>query len=96
VKAVDERRRVRLTLNRAHLWFIQTPQVFRRDWFAEALARVDGRLAECPDDVAVLEAAGFRVSVIPGEPFNVKVTTREDLLLAETILQRSMRARTTR
>jgi 2-C-methyl-D-erythritol 4-phosphate cytidylyltransferase len=87
VKAVDDRRGVRLTLDREHLWFMQTPQVFRREWFAQALARVDGQLAGLPDDAALLEAAGFPVSVIPGDPLNIKVTTKEDLVLAEAILK---------
>ena len=104
VKAVDERREVRLTLDRDHLWFVQTPQVFRRDWFAQALERAclsrpggDGRqpdhhLEQFPDDAAVVESAGFHVRMILGDPLNLKVTTRDDLLLAEAILKsRAMR-----
>ncbi|MBI4343194.1 MAG: 2-C-methyl-D-erythritol 4-phosphate cytidylyltransferase [Candidatus Omnitrophica bacterium] len=89
VKAVDARRDVRLTLDRERLWFVQTPQVFRREWFGQALARVLGNgLAEFPDDASIVEAAGFSVRMIPGDQLNIKVTTREDLLLAETILGR--------
>ena len=86
VKAVDAQREVRLTLDRDSLWFVQTPQVFRRDWFGEALAKTNGTLAQFPDDAAIVESAGFPVSMVPGDPWNIKVTTREDLLLAETIL----------
>ena len=86
VKAVDEQSQVRVTLDREHLWFVQTPQVFRRDWFAEALARADGTLARHPDDAAVMEAAGFPVRMVPGDPLNVKLTTKDDLLLAGAIL----------
>ncbi|MBI3320920.1 MAG: 2-C-methyl-D-erythritol 4-phosphate cytidylyltransferase [Candidatus Omnitrophica bacterium] len=86
VKAVDERRHVRLTLDRDQLWFAQTPQVFRRDWFAQALARAGDRLAHYPDDAALVEAAGFPVAMVAGDPANLKVTTKEDLLLAEAIL----------
>ena len=87
IKAVDDRQRVRLTLDREQLWCMQTPQVFSRSWFAQALARLDGRpLEPWPDDAAVLEAAGFPVRVILGDPLNLKVTTREDLMLAEAIL----------
>jgi 2-C-methyl-D-erythritol 4-phosphate cytidylyltransferase len=88
VKAVDGARDVRLTLDRDALWFVQTPQAFRRDWFAQALGRADGQLARLPDDAALLELAGFPVRMVPGEPLNIKVTTREDLLLADTILAR--------
>lgn len=87
VKAVDRRGDVRRTLERDPLWFVQTPQVFRRDWFAQALGQADHALHQCPDDAALLESAGFRVRMIPGDPLNLKVTTRDDLLLAEAILK---------
>lgn len=87
VKAVDDTGGVRLTLDREHLWFVQTPQVFRRDWFAQALARADHALGRFPDDAAILESAGFHVRMILGDPLNLKVTTPEDLLLAKTILR---------
>ena len=86
VKAVDAQRAVRLTLDRESLWFVQTPQVFRRAWFSDALARTNGDLTSFPDDAAIVESAGFPVSMVPGDPLNIKVTTQEDLLLAETIL----------
>ena len=93
VKAVDDRQAVRVTLDRDHLWFVQTPQVFRRDWFAQALERTNSHIAQFPDDAAVLEAAGFPVRMIPGDPLNLKVTTREDLVLAEAILKSRVRQR---
>ncbi len=86
VKAVDDARRVRVTLERDHLWCVQTPQAFRRDWFAQALARAGGRWERFPDDAAMVEAAAFPVQMIPGDPLNLKVTTREDLLLVEAVL----------
>lgn len=87
VKSVDRADEVRLTLDRERLWFIQTPQVFRRDWFAQALALADHRLDQYPDDASILESAGFPVRLIPGDPLNLKVTTREDGMLAEAILR---------
>jgi len=91
VKSVDAQGAVRLTLDRDHLWLIQTPQVFRRAWWDEALARVNGQLGQFPDDAALLEWAGFPVRVVPGDPWNIKVTTKEDLLLAEAILRQRAR-----
>ena len=87
VKAVDARLRVRMTLDREGLSFIQTPQCFRRDWWMEAISRVDHQLDGMPDDVALLEWAGFPVRIISGDPLNIKVTTKDDLLLAEAILK---------
>jgi len=86
VKAVDDQGGVRLTLDREQLWFVQTPQVFRRDWFAQALEHTNHGLDRFPDDAAIVEGAGFPVRMIPGDPLNIKVTTREDLILAEAIL----------
>ena len=88
VKDVNGRHEVRATLDRSRLWFAQTPQVFRRDWLARSIERLNGRLGRFPDDASIVEAAGFPVSMIPGDPLNIKVTTREDLLLAEAILHR--------
>ena len=86
VKAANRQGLVQETLKRDPLWFVQTPQVFRRDWFTQALARVDLRRGSFPDDAAILEASGFPVRLIAGDPLNIKVTTREDLYLAEAIL----------
>ena len=88
VKEVDPAHRVRRTLDRTRLWFIQTPQVFRRDDAEAALARVGrARLAKFPDDVSLLEWAGVPVHAVLGSPMNIKVTTPEDGVLAEAILR---------
>lgn len=95
VKAVDDQDRVRLTLDRESLWLIQTPQAFCREWFAEALSRLNGHayrqagtLDQFPDDAAILEWAGYPVRMIKGDPLNIKVTTPEDLRLASAILSK--------
>ena len=87
VKAVDEASRVRLTLDREHLWLVQTPQVFRRDWFAQALEQTREHLAGFPDDASMLEWAGFPVQMVAGDSLNLKVTTPEDRILAEAVLR---------
>ena len=60
------------TLDRSTLVAVQTPQAFR----AAALRGVSG---EATDDAALVEAAGGRVVVVPGDPANLKVTTPADL-----------------
>lgn len=87
VKAVDDQDQVRLTLDRESLWLIQTPQAFRRDWFTEALSRVNGNVDQFPDDAAILEWAGYPVRMIVGDPLNIKITTPEDVLIADNILR---------
>ncbi|MFO0798735.1 MAG: 2-C-methyl-D-erythritol 4-phosphate cytidylyltransferase [Gemmataceae bacterium] len=75
------------TTPRTGLWQAQTPQVFRRDWLLDAYAR----RAEVPqpvtDDAQLVEAAGYPVVVVTGSATNFKITTRDDLALAEVILK---------
>lgn len=84
VKRVDAQGRVLRTLDRRRLWLIQTPQVFRYD-----LLRRAHQCSRHPatDDAALVERLGHRVLVYPGSPRNLKVTTPEDLALAEALLQ---------
>jgi 2-C-methyl-D-erythritol 4-phosphate cytidylyltransferase len=89
VKAVDAQDAVRLTLDRDRLWFAHTPQVGRREWFIEAIGRLRAAseaFAQFPDDAAMLEWAGFPVRMVPGDPWNLKVTTPDDVVLVEAIL----------
>ncbi len=87
VKDVKPSGEVRATLDRRRLWLVQTPQVFRRDLFAAALSRARNGFDRFPDDAAVVEAAGVRVWMVPGDSLNIKVTTREDLIFAEAIIR---------
>jgi 2-C-methyl-D-erythritol 4-phosphate cytidylyltransferase len=75
---------VTATVPRAGVWQAQTPQVFRREWLAEAYAR---RGAAVTDDAQAVEALGHPVAVVPGVALNFKITTKEDLELAEAILR---------
>ncbi len=88
VKTASRAGRVLKTLDRSRLWFLQTPQVFRRAWFEQALRRGQGRLAAFPDDAAVVEAAGRPVRLVAGDPVNIKVTTPEDVVMAAAVLTR--------
>ncbi len=92
IKAVDASQQVRLTLDRESLWFVQTPQMFRRDWVQDALGRLNGTLDRFPDDAAMVEWAGYPVRMISGDPLNIKVTTKEDLLWAAAILRGRQKA----
>ncbi|HEY7573718.1 MAG TPA: 2-C-methyl-D-erythritol 4-phosphate cytidylyltransferase [Thermoanaerobaculia bacterium] len=67
------------TLDRSTLWAAATPQVFRVDLLRAALARG----GEATDEAALVEAAGFPVTVVPVSRLAFKITTAEDLALAE-------------
>ena len=71
------------TVPREGLALAQTPQAFRREALEEAHARDTD---EATDDAVLLERAGFRVAVVPGEPSNVKITVPEDLRVAAALL----------
>ena len=80
--------RVAETLDRAALWSIQTPQVFRRTALERALDRPDAELAAATDDAMLVERDGGRVRVVPAPRENLKVTTPLDLAVAELLLGR--------
>jgi 2-C-methyl-D-erythritol 4-phosphate cytidylyltransferase len=65
---------------------VQTPQAFRREALAAALAQDDAVLAAATDDAALVEAAGGEVRIVPAPRENLKVTTAVDLRVAELLL----------
>jgi 2-C-methyl-D-erythritol 4-phosphate cytidylyltransferase/2-C-methyl-D-erythritol 2,4-cyclodiphosphate synthase len=77
--------RARRTLERSGLWQAQTPQGFRREILSRALAG-GAAPAQVTDDAALLEPLGLTAAVVPGSARNLKITTPEDLALAEALL----------
>jgi len=71
---------------RSECFAAQTPQVFEAGMLREALAKaaLDGRLGT--DDAEIVEVLGIEVCVVSGDPGNIKITTADDLLLAERML----------
>ena len=88
VKVVDSRGVVVSTPDRSSLCAVQTPQIFE----VNVLRRGYDFLKEHPfavtDDASLVEASGHSVAVAEGSYENIKVTTPEDLLLAEKILEK--------
>ena len=79
--------RITGTVPRAGVWQAQTPQVFRRDWLVEAYAKRASLTSPITDDAQLIEAMGHAVVVVPGSPTNFKITTKDDLELAEAVLK---------
>jgi 2-C-methyl-D-erythritol 4-phosphate cytidylyltransferase len=75
--------KVETTLNRDEIWEIQTPQVFKKELILEAYKNSSG--IEAWDDSSLVERLGHRVALIKGSYFNIKITTPEDLVLAQAI-----------
>ena len=82
LKRVSAEGFIQETLPRAQVWEVQTPQVFRRDWLLAAYASG----GEATDDAYLVEAMGQKVSVVPGDVRNIKITTAADLDVAAAIL----------
>lgn len=77
---------VATTIDRSDVWQAQTPQVLRADVLAAALRHAEATGFVGTDDVSLVEHLGGEVAVVEGSPTNLKITRREDLLLAEALL----------
>ena len=84
-RLADDVRTIAETVDRSGLWAAQTPQVFRRDLAIQAYATQ--RKAAATDDAALVESLGHKVHLVEGSPLNIKITSRDDLKLAEQILK---------
>ena len=72
---------MRATLDRRTIFLAQTPQAFRRDVLRDALALS----SDATDEASLAEQAGHTVRIVEGEATNIKITTPEDLAMAEAI-----------
>ena len=82
--AADDATRVARTVPRDGLWRAQTPQGFPREVLERAYAAARGE-GGATDDAALVERTGVSVRLVPDSPRNMKVTTSEDLALAELL-----------
>ncbi|MBI2934253.1 MAG: 2-C-methyl-D-erythritol 4-phosphate cytidylyltransferase [Chloroflexi bacterium] len=84
VKRTDPDRQVLETIDRSGLWSIQTPQVFDSEVIKKAH---QANPEDVTDDAALVEKLGHPVKVYMGSYLNIKITTPEDLAIAEAILR---------
>ncbi len=84
LKRVGADHAIQETVDRSGLWEAQTPQVFRRQLLMEAYAKRGDFTAT--DEAQLVERLGRKIHVVPGSSINIKITTREDLRLAEAAL----------
>ncbi len=85
LKRVGANQAITETVSREGLWEAQTPQVFRRQLLLDAYAQRGGFVAT--DDAQLVERIGHPVTVVQGSSLNLKITTQEDLRLAEQALK---------
>ena len=92
VKIVDARGIVMSTPDRSSLCAVQTPQIFEINVLRKGYDFLKEHPVAVTDDASLVEASGHPVAVAEGSYENIKVTTPEDLLLAEKILEKQSRS----
>jgi 2-C-methyl-D-erythritol 4-phosphate cytidylyltransferase len=88
IKRVDNGAFVLETVDRGELWGVQTPQVFRRGVLAGAIEEAARSGFVGTDEASLVERIGVKVKVVEGDYHNIKITTPEDIGIAEGILTR--------
>jgi 2-C-methyl-D-erythritol 4-phosphate cytidylyltransferase/2-C-methyl-D-erythritol 2,4-cyclodiphosphate synthase len=85
VKRADAQLMITGTLARHEIFLAQTPQAFQTDVLRAALAHAT-RDSDATDEAMLAEQAGHRVRLVEGDPRNLKITTPDDLAMAESLL----------
>ena len=86
IKVVDENGIITGTPERKQLWAAQTPQGFDVNLLKQCHAEGIRQGWEVTDDAALFEKCAMEVRIVPGEETNLKITTPQDLAIAEFIL----------
>lgn len=73
-------------INRENIYLVQTPQAFRVELIKKAYLALDNEITEHTDDASIAEHAGVRINLVEGSHTNIKITYREDLAIAEAII----------
>ncbi len=84
IKKIDQNGKVVNTVNREDLVAVQTPQGVRVKEYLEACEKID--VSKYTDDTSIMEAAGCDVLITDGSYKNIKITTKEDLIMANAFL----------
>lgn len=79
--------RILSTVDREGVWEIQTPQVIKRAWLEEGMELALKQNVSVTDDLSLMELIGKPAHAVLGSSDNIKVTTPEDLKLAEALLR---------
>ena len=86
LKFADENQKVKNTYPRDNLWRAFTPQAFKLDKIFSALNHVIDNNLDVTDDASAMELMGFSPRLVQGDGQNIKITTPQDLLLAQKII----------
>jgi 2-C-methyl-D-erythritol 4-phosphate cytidylyltransferase len=75
------------SIDRQHVYAMQTPQIFARDILEEAYQAVAADKLQITDEVSAVEYLGRKVALVPNDDFNFKITYERDLRLAGFVLR---------
>ena len=87
LKRVNQDREVVGGVDRAHLFAVETPQIFRRELLQKAYRHLADAGLEVTDEISAVEEVGGQVVIVPNDEKNFKITVPSDLTLAELILR---------
>ena len=85
VKKAGKNGMVESTPDRSSLYLTQTPQIFEKHVYSRAVEKAQEEGADCTDDCQLVERLGFLVRLSQGSYYNIKITTPEDLPVAQAI-----------
>ena len=92
VKKVERENFISSTLNRDEIWMAHTPQVFIYDVLLEAHKKAKEAEFYATDDASLMERLGYRVKVVMSSAENIKITTTEDVEIAEILLKHRLKS----
>jgi 2-C-methyl-D-erythritol 4-phosphate cytidylyltransferase len=87
IKLADNEGIIIATPERASLWAVQTPQVFSVELYRKAFEKALQENADYTDDCQLVESIGKQVQLVESEYTNIKITTRDDVIFAESIIR---------
>lgn len=87
IKIIGHDNFIKSTPQRSLLWAVQTPQVFERNLYLKALEKAKNENMDYTDDCQLVEHIGTKVHLCTGTYTNIKLTTLEDVYIAESILK---------
>ncbi len=87
IKIVDGENFVNGTPERDTLWAVQTPQIFEKNLYVKAMNDAEEKMQDYTDDCQLIENIGVKVKIFMGSYDNIKITTPEDIYIAETIIK---------
>ena len=86
IKISDENGFIKSTLDRTNVWSVQTPQIFDVEIYRKALVKAKNDQISVTDDCMLLENAGYKIKLVNVGSDNIKITVKEDILMAEAVL----------